>query len=111
MPRARSICLISRCTSLSVRDGRCVTHAPPARSWNRTSVRNQERNRTWDRRIRPRALARDGFACVHCGAREKLEVDHIVPIAKGGTWELSNAQTLCRPCHLAKTAKDRRSKP
>lgn len=108
MPRAASICLVSGCTKRTARSGRCEQHAPPERAWARKSARNTDRNRAWDRRIRPRALARDGFACVHCGAREALEVDHVIPIAQGGTWTLDNAQTLCKPCHVVKTAKDRR---
>ncbi|MBT2609875.1 HNH endonuclease [Streptomyces sp. ISL-87] len=44
-----------------------------------------------------------------CGAREHLEVDHIKPIAKGGTWTLDNAQTLCKTCHFTKTQRDRRT--
>lgn len=49
--------------------------------------------------------------CRHC--REKgittraQEVDHIVPLEQGGTYDDSNAQPLCIPCHQAKTAKDR----
>ncbi|WP_443047786.1 HNH endonuclease [Streptomyces sp. H39-S7] len=48
-------------------------------------------------------LARDHFACVQCGTRTELEVDHIVSVAKGGSWELDNLQTLCRPHHRRKT--------
>lgn len=113
MPRAASICLVSRCTKTTVRHGRCETHAPPERAWSRTSARNQTNRAVlslWERRVRPRALVRDGFSCVACGARERLEVDHVVPIAKGGTWTLDNAQTLCQPCHQEKTARDRRQK-
>ncbi|MGQ5602960.1 HNH endonuclease [Streptomyces sp. EKS3.2] len=111
MPRAASICLVVGCTQRSARSGRCVTHAPVERPWSRTSARNQLRDaarRQWDRQVRPRALARDGFACVRCGEREALEVDHVTPIAKGGTWTLDNAQTLCRTCHCAKTQQERR---
>lgn len=32
------------------------------------------------------------------------EADHILPLADGGTWELSNGQLLCVPCHRHKTA-------
>jgi hypothetical protein len=38
--------------------------------------------------------------------RHAWEFDHIVPLADGGTHELSNMQTLCRPCHRAKTARE-----
>ncbi|MFD7257163.1 HNH endonuclease [Streptomyces sp. NPDC059874] len=110
MPRAASICLIRGCTLRTVRAGRCAEHAPAERAWARTSARNQARNRVWDRVVRPRALARDGFACVQCGERAGLEVDHVVPVAQGGTWELTNAQTLCKPCHSLKTLEERRQR-
>lgn len=108
MPRAASICLVRGCTLRTVRAGRCDGHAPAERAWARTSARNQVRNRAWERVVRPRALARDGFACVQCGERAGLEVDHVVPIAQGGTWELNNAQTLCNICHQRKTLMERR---
>jgi len=31
------------------------------------------------------------------------EIDHILPVDEGGRDELDNLQTLCRPCHKAKT--------
>lgn len=34
--------------------------------------------------------------------RTRLEVDHVVPISKGGTNDLDNLQTLCEPCNQAK---------
>ena len=59
--------------------------------------------RTWRRTV----FRRDGYACVKCGSRHRLEVDHIVPLAKGGTGFLENLQTLCRDCHMEKTASER----
>ncbi|WP_078530961.1 HNH endonuclease signature motif containing protein [Streptomyces sp. PsTaAH-124] len=108
MPRAASVCYVRGCTKRTTYRGRCPDHAPPA--WETTSARNREKGperRSWDRVVRPRALARDCFACVLCGVREGLEVDHVLPIAKGGSWSLDNAQTLCRNCHREKTQNDR----
>lgn len=34
------------------------------------------------------------------------EVDHIVPLAKGGADDLGNLQSLCHDCHDAKTRRD-----
>lgn len=49
-------------------------------------------------------LQRDGYACVKCGNEQgPFDVDHIVPLAEGGTDEPSNKQTLCKPCHDKKT--------
>ncbi|QCX75702.1 HNH endonuclease [Streptomyces sp. YIM 121038] len=108
MPRAAQVCYHVRCTDRVVYRGRCAAHAPPA--WETKSARNRARDSAWERLIRPRALVRDGFACVSCGAREGLEVDHIIPVARGGTSTLDNAQTVCRGCHQAKTAQDRHNK-
>jgi 5-methylcytosine-specific restriction endonuclease McrA len=43
--------------------------------------------------------------CVQCGSTEDLTWDHIVPLVKGGTNELSNLQVLCRACNGSKGAK------
>lgn len=62
----------------------------------------------WDS-ARIYVLRRDRYTCIACGSRRRvreLEVDHIVEIARGGAaLEYSNLQTLCRPCHRAKTRK------
>ena len=56
-------------------------------------------------------LKRDYFKCSLCGAspandpRVILEVDHKVPVARGGTNAISNLWTLCRDCNRAKNAK------
>ena len=34
-----------------------------------------------------------------------LEIDHIIPVAKGGLTEESNLQTLCWKCNRAKSDK------
>lgn len=48
---------------------------------------------------------RDGHRCRYCGVSEryaKLEIDHIVPIAKGGKSTYDNLQTLCHDCNVKK---------
>ena len=45
--------------------------------------------------------------CANCGTSEKLEVDHIVPMAFGGdVVEPSNLQMLCTECHYSKSQAD-----
>jgi 5-methylcytosine-specific restriction protein A len=47
--------------------------------------------------------------CARCGEVYPLvclEADHIEPIAFGGVNDPSNMQTLCQPCHKAKTASE-----
>jgi len=63
-------------------------------------------------KVRYQVLKRDGECCVKCGAspetdrRVRLEVDHIVPVSKGGTDSLDNLQTLCSLCNQGKKARD-----
>lgn len=58
--------------------------------------------------IRAAVLMRDGYKCVRCGAlvghrKGDAHVDHIRSKARGGTDDMANLQTLCRPCHARKT--------
>lgn len=52
--------------------------------------------------IRYRVMERDGFACRSCGVQLDLSIDHIIPLAKGGTDEIENLQTLCLTCNVRK---------
>lgn len=45
---------------------------------------------------------RYNHCCLACGQRVPLTEDHIVPLVKGGTDDISNIQPLCRPCNSAK---------
>lgn len=56
--------------------------------------------------LRLQAKRRDDFKCVRCGARGKLEVDHVRGIrdAPDLAYDLANLQTLCPACHSRKTA-------
>ena len=44
--------------------------------------------------------ARDGFKCWNCGAREQLEVHHIIQRKDGGSDRPDNLVTLCHDCHI-----------
>ncbi|MBB4152914.1 5-methylcytosine-specific restriction protein A [Sphingomonas jinjuensis] len=70
-----------------------------------------------DRRKRGRAGQRERAQvvaeeplCRTCLARgietSTEEVDHIVPLAEGGSDTRSNKQGLCGPCHRAKTRRE-----
>ena len=43
--------------------------------------------------------------CVSCGASERIEADHIIPISKGGRHSEGNLQPLCRSCNRRKATK------
>lgn len=60
--------------------------------------------------LRLAVFRRDNYTCKSCGfsgADEvwSLECDHIIPVVRGGTHELSNLQTLCRSCNRSKGAR------
>jgi hypothetical protein len=52
--------------------------------------------------LRWTVFRRDGYACVWCGSDSDLTIDHIHPVALGGTNDVSNLQTLCRTCNSRK---------
>jgi hypothetical protein len=64
--------------------------------------------------LRPTVLKRDQYRCQHCGtgvSPHTAQVDHIRPVKRFKrpveANRLNNLQTLCLPCHKAKTQVDR----
>ena len=56
-------------------------------------------------KLRFEILKRDGFTCQYCGRKApevELEIDHIVPVAKGGSNEIDNLITACHECNNGK---------
>lgn len=45
---------------------------------------------------------RDEGRCVLCGSGERLEYDHIIPVAEGGSSTERNIQLLCETCNRRK---------
>lgn len=63
------------------------------------------------KKLRDLIKKRDNFTCCNCGNSTYvepnllLEIDHIIPVAKGGRTVEENLQTLCWKCNRAKGAK------
>ena len=55
-----------------------------------------------DQAVKDEVRARDGQACLACGTRRGLEVDHITAVFVGGSSEAGNLQTLCGVCNRLK---------
>ena len=53
-------------------------------------------------KIRFQIYERDDYRCCKCKRSDNLEIDHIIPISKGGKSTLDNLQTLCRECNKNK---------
>jgi 5-methylcytosine-specific restriction protein A len=53
--------------------------------------------------------------CQKCIKKDRLteatEVDHIIPLEAGGpAYDLNNLQSLCKRCHVIKTAQENRER-
>ena len=61
--------------------------------------------------LRRKMMELDNYTCQNCGASVHnepnllLEIDHIVPISKGGLTTEDNLQTLCWRCNRSKGSK------
>ena len=59
-------------------------------------------------KLRYEVFRRDKFVCQYCGAcgpNVELEVDHKIPVSRGGTDDMSNLVTSCVRCNRGKGAR------
>ncbi len=49
--------------------------------------------------LRREVWQRDQSRCVNCGSHHALEIDHVIPVARGGINTLENLRLLCRSCN------------
>ena len=50
-------------------------------------------------------LEKNNHSCIFCGTKERLSIDHIIPLSKNGTNYIWNIQPLCRSCNSKKSNK------
>ena len=51
---------------------------------------------------------RDDFTCQYCGLHgdeKELQIDHIIPVSRGGTNDINNLVTSCATCNKKKGAR------
>lgn len=81
----------------------CSKHKPV----NRRRQRMKMSGGAWEA-VRRQIIARDLRCCYLCGQvvedDESLEVDHLVPVAAGGSNSLTNAASAHRACHKRRHA-------
>ena len=71
----------------------------------------KEQRTMMTKKLREAIKTRDDFTCCNCGNSTHkepnllLEIDHIIPVSKGGRTEEANLQTLCWKCNRAKSNK------
>lgn len=71
----------------------------------------REQRMLMTKKLREFIKTRDNFTCCNCGnsihiePNLLLEIDHIIPVSKGGQTTEDNLQTLCWKCNRAKSNK------
>ena len=79
--------------------GRLITNA----SYCKTCKPRNGSTRQW-RTLRTQILARDRYTCQLCGAAAE-HIDHIRPVAAGGSDQPGNLRATCAECNLRKGSK------
>ncbi len=111
--KAKRGCSYPGCTALVSSGSRCAKHQRQAnqKRWAKeNAARPSSSAQGYDARWRKIRLMhlREHPLCVECSRRgltvAATEVDHITPLAQGGTHAADNLQSLCKPCHSRKTA-------
>ena len=71
----------------------------------------KEQRALMTKKLREHIKTRDNFTCCNCGNSTHtepnllLEIDHIIPVSKGGLTVEENLQTLCWKCNRSKSDK------
>lgn len=71
----------------------------------------KEQRTLMTKKLREFIKKRDNYTCCNCGnsiyaePNLLLEIDHIIPVSKGGCTEEKNLQTLCWKCNRSKSGK------
>ena len=93
-----TVCAQGDCIALVRTGARCPFHTYP-----RFAGAGRGSTRSW-RKQRALILNRDGYRCTVCG-READQVDHIIPVARGGTDDADNLRAICARDNLRKGAR------
>lgn len=90
-----------------------VARTPDRKPWTKGDDHGRLRGRALQR-VRRSVLMGEPM-CRKCAKAGLIvvavEVDHITPLSKGGTYDRDNLQPLCTPCHEAKTAAEQGRRP
>ena len=74
----------------------------------RALLREQTAHQIQPRELRTR-FALFGNCCAYCSASGDMEIEHVIPISKGGTHAMGNIVPACHDCNSSKRAKDAES--
>jgi 5-methylcytosine-specific restriction endonuclease McrA len=43
--------------------------------------------------------------CFYCGSNKKIEMDHVIPVSRGGRHSIGNLVAACKKCNISKSNK------
>jgi hypothetical protein len=79
---------------------------PKKRGLKRPKLKEEIQRKSISMRLRFKIFKRDDFTCQYCGRKApdvELQVDHIIPVSKGGTNDKNNLITSCQKCNIEKS--------
>ncbi len=100
------ICISGRPSRLYVQRTDGTFAEPPLNHARLFAVKKDPRRRTVSPRVRFMVFNRDEFTCQYCGFSAPfvtLEIDHVVPVAAGGSNKIDNLMTACTVCNAGKS--------
>lgn len=100
---------VSRCSDVTSADGTVsILPALSARELREVAPHRE----TISPALRIRVLRRDHLTCRYCGNMDgPFEIDHVIPVIKGGATTMRNLVTSCVPCNRRKGAEVWRPTP
>jgi len=86
---------------------KAASRAWGAKNPEKVALKNSRRRaKTSEFEVREKDIARIyAQPCAACGTKERITLDHIVPLARGGKHSVGNFQPLCHSCNCSKGAK------
>lgn len=73
-----------------------------------TKISTKKSRKAINNSIKYDVMKRDNFKCNYCGkspaidSNVELQIDHILPVSKGGDNHISNLKTICKDCNIGK---------
>lgn len=55
--------------------------------------------------ISPKDMKKLSGPCAYCGSTDKITMDHVIPISRGGTHGIGNLVPCCNKCNTVKNAR------
>lgn len=73
--------------------------------FGKIELRNAASAHTSNPKVRAAVFEKYGNICLACGSAENIQIDHVLPVSKGGLNVIENYQPLCRSCNAKKSDK------